>query len=246
MSNPSPNKASASTPEPGVPAAKELIVLPTEEHLRTFWEKNRNVIYVGCAAVILAILARGGYEEVVARREAGIESAYAAATTPEKLQAFVRDHYRHPLAGAAYLQLADQAYAASRFDAAQGDYEAAASVLTGTPFAARATLGQGICLLTAGKTAEGTAILKRLAEDTTLLDAVRCEAAYHLASQAFGNGAFDQVLKYTDLIMQADASSIWAQRALLLRARMPASATPAPAEKKGEAAPAVSIKLPGS
>jgi len=248
MSNPPSEKAPASTPEPATPAKPSALELPTAEHLQSFWEKNRNVIYTGCVAVILAILVRGGYEQVVARREAGIEADYAAATTPEKLRGFARDHARHPLAGAAYLQLADAAYAASRFDEAQGYYEDAAAVLAGTPFAARATLGQGICLITAGKTAEGTAILRRLADDSTLLGAVRSEAAYHLASLALGSGNLDDVTRFTDLIMQADASSIWAQRALMLRARMPvsAAAAPAPAEKKGEAAPGVTIKLPGS
>jgi len=245
MSNPSSEKATASTPQPAAPAKPSALELPTAEHLQSFWERNRNVVFVGFAAVILAILARGGYEQVVARREAGIAADFSAATTPDKLRAFARDHGRHPLAGAALLELADQAYAAGRFDEAQGYYVDAASILAGTPFAARATLGQGICLLSAGKTAEGTAILQRLADDATQLQAVRSEAAYHLASQAFASGNYDTVVKDTDLVMQADANSIWAQRALLLRARTPASAAMAPPEKKGEA-PAVSIKLPGS
>jgi len=245
MSNPAPEKASASTPQPAAPAKPSALELPTAEHLQSFWEKNRSVVFVGFVAVILAILARGGYEQVKARREAAIATDFAAATTPDKLRAFARDHGRHPLAGAALLQLADQAYAAGRFDEAQGYYVDAASILAGTPFAARATLGQGICLLSSGKTAEGSAILQRLADDTTQLQSVRSEAAYHLASLAFASGNYEAVVKDTDLVMQADANSIWAQRALLLRARTPATAATAPAAKPGEA-PSVSLKLPGS
>ncbi len=246
MSNPSPQKAPAGAPQPEAPAKPSALELPTAEHLQSFWGKNRNVIYTGCAAVILAILARGGYEQLTVRREAGIEAAFAAATTPEQLRAFARDHSRHPLAGAADLQLADAAYAGSRFDEAQSLYEDAAGVLAGTPFAARAQLGQGICLITAGKTAEGSAILRRLAEDSGQLAAVRSEAAYHLASLAIAGGNSDEALKFTDLILQADATSIWAQRALALRARMPVAAAAPPAEKKDETTPAVTIKLPGS
>jgi hypothetical protein len=245
MSNPSPEKASANAPQPEAPAKPSAIALPTEEHLRTFWEQNRNVVLVGVVAVLIAIVARGGYEQVVARREAGIREAFAAANTPDKLRAFARDHGRHPLAGTALLQLGDQAYANGQLNEAQGYYVDAASVLSGTPFAARATLGQGVCLLTSGKTAEGTAILQRLADDSTQLQSVRCEAAYHLASQAFASGNFEAVVKETDLVLQADPNSIWAQRAMLLRSRTPVSAVAAPAEKKGET-PAVSIKLPGS
>jgi predicted negative regulator of RcsB-dependent stress response len=216
--------------------------------LREIWEKkeNRTTIYAGCVIVIVAILAYGAYNELAKRREAGVEAAFAAATTPAKLQTFVRENERHPLAGAAYLQLADEAYAAARFDEAQGDYEKAAAVLPGTPFAARAALGQGMCLLQSGKTAEGVAILQRLATDTTQLQAVRCEAAYHLAALAFGNSKFEDVVKFTDLIMQVDAGGMWAQRAILLRMRTPVSAAAAPAPAKSEVTPTVSIKLPGS
>ncbi len=247
MSDPSPKKTPVSDPTPGASAGRSWFDLPTEEQLQDFWVKNRNSLFAVCIVAILAIVVRGAYNELAARREAGIEAAFAAAATPARLQAFVRDNSRHPLAGAAYLQLADEAYAGARFAEAQGYYQKAIDVLPGTPFAARATLGRAVCLLQSGQPAEGTALLQQLADDASQLQSVRCEAAYHLASLAFAGGRFDDVTKYTDLIMQADSGGVWAQRALLMRMRAPVSAAAAPAPPaKGETAPTMAIKLPGT
>lgn len=242
MSDPSPSKTPVTAP-----ASADLSF---ELMLRGLWAKkeNRTTIYVGCVVVLLAILARGVYTEVRTRREAGIEATFAAAATPAKLQAFVRENETHPLAGAAYLQLGDDAYAAARFDEARTDYEKAAAILPGTPFASRATLGEGVCLLQTARVADGVSILQRLASDATQLAAVRAEAAYHLAALAFGNRQYDDVVKYTDLIMQVAANSMWAQRAVLLRMHTPVAAAPAPGPAPAAAAgaPAMAIKLPGS
>ncbi|HTX67306.1 MAG TPA: tetratricopeptide repeat protein [Opitutaceae bacterium] len=246
MSEPFPSK----NPK-NAPAEAATADLPFELMVRELWAKpeNRTTIYTGIVVVLLGIIGWGGYREVQARREAGVEAGFAAATTPAKLQAFVRENETHPLAGAAYLQLGDEAYAAARFDEARTDYEKAAAVLPGTPFAARATLGEGICLLQTGKVPEGLALLQRLATDTAQLPAVRCEAAYHLAAVAFSNRQFDDVVKFTNLIGQVDPNGIWAQRAVLLQMRTPASAAApaaAPAPAPGAAAPSMAIKVPGT
>ncbi len=242
MSDPSTEKA----PATGTSAWKNWFRLPSEEEVEAMWQKYRNVVYVGLGIAILAILAVGVYDRLMARREAGIEANFAAATTPEQLQAFVREHPAHSLAGAAYLKLGDDAYTAAKFDEAQRDYEKAAVALKGTPFAARAVMGEGVSLIEGGKTDEGGAILRKLAEDSSQLSAVRSEAAYHLAVLAFAQHRYDEVAKLSDLIMQVDSNGLWAQRALMLQARMPASAKAAPAAPAGGtgAAPAVSLPLP--
>jgi tetratricopeptide (TPR) repeat protein len=246
MSIPPPNQPSVSPSRPGAPDDKTKVEPPFDEQLRIFWVKNHNAVYLGCAFVLLAFIGRSTYDAWAAQREAGIETAFAAATTPVRLQAFARENSRHPLAGAAHLKLADDAYAAGFFTEALANYDQAAAALPGTPFATRALLGKAMCQIQSGKIAEGTAILKRLADDSAQLRGVRCEAAYHLASLAFEAGGFDEVVKLTDLIMQIDASGTWAQRALLLRAHTPVPVAAATPEKKDETAPAVSLKLPGS
>jgi Tfp pilus assembly protein PilF len=146
----------------------------------------------------------------------------------------------------AYLKVADEAYTAGNFADALANYDRAAAALPGTPFASRALLGRGVCLIQSGKSSDGTGILKRLSDDTAQLEGVRCEATYHLASLAFEAGRYDEVVTLTNLIMQLDTGGTWAQRSLFLRGRTPVPVATAASEKKDEAAPAVSVKLPGS
>jgi predicted negative regulator of RcsB-dependent stress response len=246
MSTLPPNQPQVSPNRPGAPAEKTGTELPFDVQLRTFWEKNHRAVYMGCALVLVAIIGRYAYDELAAQHEASIEAAYAAATTPARLQAFAQSHAGHPLAGVAYLKVADEAYAAGNFADALANYDRAAAALPGTPFASRALLGRGVCLIQSGKSSDGTAILKRLSDDTAQLEGVRCEATYHLASLAFEAGRYDEVVTLTNLIMQLDTGGTWAQRSLFLRGRTPVPVATAASEKKDEAVPAVSVKLPGS
>jgi len=242
MSTPQPNQPSVNPKSSGDPAATTEIDLPFEEQLRAVWDKkeNRTAVFVGCAAVILGILGWYGYRELAAQRENEIESAFSAAVVPARLRAFTQEHKGHPLAGVAYLKLADDAFTAGSYAAAMDDYSQAAAALPGTPFAARALLGKAVCQIRSDKVAEGTAALRQLAEGTAQPKAVRSEAAYHLASLAFDAGNFDDVTKLTDLIMQVDAGGAWAQRAIQLRMQVPVKAAP------GEVTPAVASPKPGS
>ncbi|HUJ44534.1 MAG TPA: tetratricopeptide repeat protein [Opitutaceae bacterium] len=246
MSTLPPHQPAVSPKGSGASDEKSETELPFDVQLRTFWEKNHQAVYVGCVLVVLAIAGRYTYEAIVVQHEASVEAAYAAATTPAKLQAFARDNPTHPLAGAAYLRMADESYTAGNFSEALEDYDKAAAVLPGTPFATRALLGKGMCLIQSGKTTEGTAILQRLADDNAQLAAVRCEAAYHLASLGLEAGRADEVVRLTNLIMQIDTGGVWAQRSLQLRSRLPVPVAGTAPEKRDETTPAIKLKLPGS
>jgi len=216
----------------GDPADKTEVEPPFEEQLRAIWEKkeNRTAVFVGCAVVVVVILGWYGYKALAAEREAQIQTAYSEAVTPARLRTFVRENAGHPLAGAAELKLADDACTAGNYAEAIEDYDKAAKTLVGTPFAPRALLGKAVCQIRSDKNTEGVALLRQLAEDPLQLKAVRCEAAYHLSTLAFDAGNFDDVNRFTDLIMQIDPASAWSQRSMLLRSRLPVTAaTPAPA-----------------
>jgi len=247
MSTPLPNQPSPSPGRPGNPAGKTDVEPPFEEQLRAIWEKkeNRTAVFVGCAVVILMILGWYGYKALAAQRENEIESTYSAAVSPARLRAFAQEHQGHPLAGAAFLKLADDAYTAGSYAVAIDDYSRAAATLPGTPFASRALLGKAVCQIRSDKVSEGMAALRQLAEDAARSQAVRCEAAYHVASLAFDAGNFDDVAKFTDLVMQVDAGGPWAQRSMQLRLKVPV--TPGQvAPTPGQVTPAVSLPKPGS
>ena len=256
MSTTPPNQPSVSPKHPGKPDEKTDVQPPFEEQIRQIWEKkeNRNAIYFGCVIVVVLILGWYGYKALAAQHEAEIEAAYAAAATPARLRAFAQENSGHPLAGAAYMKMADDAYTAGNYTEAAANYDKAAAALPGTSFATRALFGKTMSQIRSGKAPEATAMLRQLAEDTSQLKAMRCEAAYHLASLAFDDGNFGDVVKFTDLVlqldpagMQADSGFSWAKRAFLLRSRVPASvaASAAPQPPTG-ATPPVSLKLPGN
>lgn len=212
-----------------------------EEKLQSFWKKNRNTILAACAAVLLVVAGRGIWEIFTAQHEKNIRAEYAAAATPEKLRAFAREYAGHRLAGAAHLRLADEEYSSGKYADALADYELAAGALRGTPFAGRAQLGQAVCKVRSGLTADGVTQLKQLAADLTQLQAVRAEAAYFLASIAADDGRAEDAKKFADQVQQIDPQGIWAQRALALRANLPPDASP----KANAPAAAVQLQVPG-
>ncbi len=113
-----------------------------------------------CVVALLAVAAKGGWELYTAQREKSIAADYMAATTSEKLHDFAHEHQGSTLAGVAHLRLADEEYAAGKYADALADYVMAADALAATPFAGRAQLGQAICKIQSGRTADGEAQLK--------------------------------------------------------------------------------------
>lgn len=220
---------------------ENYVALTFEDHLRIFWKKNGKSIMALVVVVLLGILGKGLWDYSQAQKELEIGRAYAAATTAAQLKAFASSHSGHALAGIARLQVADEDYAAGRSTEAIYGYEDAASALKTGPLASRARLGLAMAKIQGGKSAEGEAALKQLLSDNTEAKATRVEAGYQLASLAQVAGRADDVKKYSDQIMAIDPTSSWLQRALLLRASLPA-ATPAAA---GSGAPAVKFPATG-
>jgi hypothetical protein len=220
-----------------------------ETTLHRLWRQYGQSLTIGCAAVLLVILAKGGWDYVTAQKEQAVRQEYAAASTSEKLKTFADAHAGHVLAGIARLRLADEAYVAGKGSEAVTAYEAALPALKDSLLADRARLGLAMAKVLAGRTADGETALRELAGQADVSKGVRTEAAYHLASLAHTAGRTADVNKYTDQIMQIDAGSPWAQRAQMLRLQAAVAKTPgttAPATAPAVAAPAATepaIKL---
>lgn len=236
-----------SKPEPTPAPADSTAAVTTDKYafdettLHRFWRQNGQMLILVCAAVLLAILAKGGWDYFAAQKEESVRKAYAAATTSEKLKAFADDHSGHVLAGIARLRLADEAYAAGKGAEAVTAYEAAVPALQDSALAARARLGVAMARIQAGRKADGETALRELVGQADLAKATRAEAGYHLATLAYAGGRTDEVLKYCDQIMEIDAGSAWAQRAQMLRLQATVASTqgrPLPAPSPVPAAPA--------
>ena len=242
-----PKNPSSQPPAAANTGAAGAASLSFDEMLHQLWRQYGRAVTIGCAAVLLAILARGGWDYFSAQKEQAVRQDYAAATTSEKLKAFANDHAGHILAGVARLRLADEAYAAGKGDEACAAYEAALPMLKDSLLADRARLGLAMAKVQAGRTADGEAALREFAGQADGSTGLRAEAAYHLASLAHTAGRTEDVKKYADQLMQIDAGGPWAQRAQMLRLQAPAvPATPAQAQVDAPTAaePAIKLNLP--
>lgn len=228
----------ASPQPPSAPHADVKNVTPgLAEQLHQFWTRNRNLIVAACAVVFVVIVIRGVMDHMAAEKEKQFGADFAAAAvTPEKLQAFAQTHAGHELAGVAWLQLGDQAYAAQRATEAVAHYEQAAKVLKSGPLADRTRLGLAMAQLQAGQTEAGRAALQALVDNDKISRGARVEAAYHLASLAHAAGSAADVRTQMERILSLDPSSPWAQRVMMLR--MADASTPTAPAVAAPAAPA--------
>lgn len=227
-----------------------------EEKLHVFWQKNRSRVIGVCVLVLVAILAKGGWEYLAKQRELDVQKAYAAAATPEQLKAFIAAHPEHSLAGIAHLRMADEAYAAGKSAEAAASYDKAIGILKEGPLVARAQLGRALTKAQSGQAAEAANDFKRLADDATQFKAVRTEAVYHLASLAAEAGNAADLQKHAAQLLQIDPESPWNMRVMALQANLPPPA-PAPSAigvpglpaggeaKKDDATPSLQVKIPG-
>ncbi|OIR06455.1 hypothetical protein GALL_113720 [mine drainage metagenome] len=216
------------------------------ESLQLFWLKYNKAIVTLCLVVLLGILGYGGYAWYAESQQRAIGREYAAAgDNIQKLQAFAAEHPDHALAGVALLRVADEDYAKGNYAASAGYYQKALPALAKQPFEARAKLGLAMSQLLGGQTSEGVAALQKIAADATQFKAVRAEAAYHLLRHYADIGKIDDANKAAEQVLQVDPSGLWAQRAMLLRASLGASAQPAAAAKTG-ADTGVKLTIPGN
>jgi hypothetical protein len=199
---------------------------PVDAQLHNFWKKNGQAVIVLCGLVLLFYVGRAGWDYYANQREDGIRAEFAAATTPDKLQAFAAVHPDHILGGIAQLLVADGDYQAGRAAAAVSDYGRANSLLKTGPLAARAQIGLAMAKIQSGEKTEGEASLHQLADDAHQFQAIRAEALYQLASLAASAGRGDEVQRLALQLMQVDPNSPWAQQAFALEAELPAAAAP--------------------
>ena len=207
-------------------AATDAPDFAAEVHL--FWEKNRTLVLMLCAAVLLVIIGSEGLRYFNAMRDQNAQEDYAkAAGSPERLASFAAGHSGHALASVALLQAADAKYAAGDYAAALAGYQKAVPALANPTLKARARLGVAVSRLGAGDQAAAEADLKALGTDVTADKSLRAEATYHLATLASEAGRTDELRQLLDEVSKLDGTGLWAQRALQLRASQMLEGAPA-------------------
>ena len=231
MSQPHPSHLG---PHGEKPADAPVVGPGFEVAVHEFWDRNRNFILLLCAAALLAIAGREGWQYFAASREAELQADYAkVGDSPDRLATFADAHTGHALAGVAYLRVADDKFSAADFKSAATYYQKAAGSLPNEALLGRAKLGMAFSQLNGGDQAGGEAALKALSADPTGFKSARAEATYHLASLAAGAGKADEVRKLAEQISLIEANGPWAQRATILVAGLPAGVAPAESPASG-------------
>jgi predicted negative regulator of RcsB-dependent stress response len=206
-----------------------------ETAIHAFWVKNRQGILVLCITALLAIIGTQAWQYFAASREQGVQAEYAKiADQTSRLEGFANANSGHPLAGVAWLRLADEKFSAGDYKTAATDYQKAAGSLQNAALLGRARLGAAVSQLNGGDRAAGEAALKAVSVDTALDKGARAEAAYQLVSLAADAGKADEVKKLAEEVSRIDATSSWAQRATLLVTSSPTAAKPADATKPAD------------
>lgn len=228
-----------------VPVDEKYVAPSFEDKLRSFWQRNSKVVTALLIAVLLAIVAKGGWEYLAAQRENEIRRTYAAATTPAQLKAFVAANPKHTLSGVAEVRMGDDAFGEGRYNDAIGLYDQAVATLNGGPVVTRARLGSAVAKLLGGRAADGEAALKSLANDSKEPKAYRAEALFHLTSNAAASGKNDEVKTYADQLVQLEPNSVFAQRAMMLRAAAMASSPATATAPAATGSPAITLPSSG-
>lgn len=183
-----------------------------EDRIHLYWMDNKGFI-LGCIAVLaLLIIGFNGMKIYVAYAEDKIQSAYAAASAENGLDDFAKAHADKTLGGIAALEVADDAYASEKYDNAIEFYGIALDSLENDVLLGRARIGHAFATYYNGEPDKGLDQLRALAANAELPEAIRAEAAYHLAINADVNGDEAAFENYAGQVASHSTAGQWQRR----------------------------------
>lgn len=192
-----------------------------EDQLLVYWNRHKNQIVLSVGAAIILIIGFQLSNWWSAKSVADRGQAYAEASDDAQKEAFADSHSSTDLGGAAYLELADNAYTEGEFSSAASFYEKAYNAFDMIEFKQRAHLGLAMSRLLAGEEGNATKDLQAIADNAEYPDAARGEALYQLSVIDWQNGDFQSMLQHQDRIDGLANASNWQGKALQLQSSIP-------------------------
>ncbi|WP_269525503.1 tetratricopeptide repeat protein [Coraliomargarita parva] len=191
---------------------EDSVDISLEDRLRLYWMENKGFIS-GCVTVIaLLIIAFQGMRIYKEKAIANMQASFMSAKADDSLDSFAQKYANKELGGFAALMVADQAFEDKDYARATEYYDLAQSALEGSTLAGRAKIGSAFAIYQGGDTAAGLAALTAVADAPSLSEAIRAEAAYHLAVEADVAGQTEIYDGYVQQINAFTSATGWQQR----------------------------------
>jgi len=188
-----------------------------EDRVHLYWMENKGFI-TGCITVLaLLIIGFNGMKIYVSYAEGKIQSAYAEATANDTLEDFAKEYNGKALGGLAALEVADTAYDAEDYATAVEYYAMVPDAVDNDILLGRARIGLAFATYYSGDAEKGLAQLRDVAADNSLPEAVRSEAAYHLAVHADVSGDATAFENYASQVASSSSPGQWQQRMQVYR-----------------------------
>lgn len=192
-----------------------------EERFNEFWRQNGSSIFISICLGAVIVIGAQTWRYLDHRAELKTREAYAQATTSDQLIAFAEGHAKHQLAGAAYMQIANEEYTKGQYLQAAGHYNLARETLGGTPFGERAQLGAAISELIDGRTEAALTDLHAVLDNPNFLEVTRAEAAFNLGLYYMQKQDYPALTAIADIADTFGAENTYAEMARRLRNQIP-------------------------
>lgn len=216
MAQKEPNKSAPKSDERHIVGKDRVDVQDIEDQVLLFWEKNKGLIIGGVAFVIAVFIGYQGFKLYQSHAEARMQAAYQDATSAQEKAAWAESAAGKPLAGLAFKELGDQAYAEGDLAQAERYYRQAAASAE-RPVSDAATIALAATLIEQDKASEARTLLQPIANDSQAPN--QAEAQFRLAQLASDQGDAETARSLIDAI--DEQHFFWKSRALSLERALP-------------------------
>lgn len=193
-----------------------------EERFNEFWKQNGTSIFVSIAIAAVVVLGVQTWRYMQQRAEMATRAEYAAAAgSHEQLAGFASDNAGHPLAGVAYMDMANAEFQRGEFQQAGEHYRMAREELKGNPLSVRAQMGEAMSALLGTNPDQGVAALRSIVDNVDNLQSTRAEAAYNLAMHYWQKKDWQSLKDIVTLAESFEDGGIYTYQTRLLRDQIP-------------------------
>ena len=196
-----------------IPLDLDTSAMSAEERISDYWEKNQRSILVSIAICFIAILGFQGTKIVQNNAALKLQDAYKTALLEDSLSDFIKAYKDTLIGGFSALSLANDAYNAENYSDALIYFETASDSLASnqSPLSSKAQIGIAFCHYQLDLN-KGIEALESLLNNDAILDSVRAEAGFTLASLAKTQGKLEKAKAYAKIVSSLEKGGSWTTR----------------------------------